>query len=76
MNLLESDANCEIEIERFLEELNFSGYKYSTDRVVVSDKVVTSRGPGTAFEFGLKLVELLNGAEKANSLIEPLILKL
>ncbi|PAV86982.1 hypothetical protein WR25_24219 [Diploscapter pachys] len=60
-------------VQKQLEE---AGYKYSTDRVVVSDKVVTSRGPGTAFEFGLKLVELLNGAEKANSLIEPMLLKL
>ena len=34
-------------------------YRYSEDRVVVDKKLVTSRGPGTCFEFGFKLVELL-----------------
>ena len=34
-------------------------YKYSDDRVVVDDKFVTSRGPGTCFEFAFKLAELL-----------------
>ncbi|MEE8574891.1 MAG: DJ-1 family glyoxalase III [Thermodesulfobacteriota bacterium] len=33
----------------------------SNDRVVVSENLVTSRGPGTAIEFALKLVELLVG---------------
>nr|CDJ90290.1 ThiJ PfpI domain containing protein [Haemonchus contortus] len=56
-------------------QLEEGGFKYSEDRVVVSDLVVTSRGPGTAFEFGLKLVELLVGAEKSKSLISPMLLK-
>lgn len=35
-------------------------YKYQEDQpVVVDGKLVTSRGPGTAFAFALKLVELL-----------------
>ncbi|CAB3404889.1 unnamed protein product [Caenorhabditis bovis] len=50
-------------------------YNYSEDRVVVAGKVVTSQGPGTSFEFALKLVELLSGAEKAQSLVKPLVLK-
>ncbi|EGT52758.1 hypothetical protein CAEBREN_25608 [Caenorhabditis brenneri] len=53
-----------------------AGYKYLEDRVVVSDKVITSRGPGTAFEFALKIVEILEGGEKANSLVGPMLLKL
>ncbi|KAK6015448.1 DJ-1/PfpI family protein [Ostertagia ostertagi] len=57
-------------------QLEEGGYKYSEDRVVVSDRVVTSRGPGTAFEFGLKLVELLAGAEKSKSLVAPMLVKL
>jgi putative intracellular protease/amidase len=32
--------------------------------VVVDGNLVTSRSPGTALEFGLKLVELLAGKEK------------
>jgi 4-methyl-5(b-hydroxyethyl)-thiazole monophosphate biosynthesis len=38
--------------------------------------LITSQGPGTTFEFGLKIVEKLQGAEKANSLVNPMILKL
>lgn len=35
------------------------------ERVVVDGLIVTSRGAGTALEFGLKLVELLQGPEKS-----------
>lgn len=34
-------------------------YNYSEDRVVVDGNLVTSRGPGTCFEFAFKLAELL-----------------
>jgi len=35
------------------------------DRVVVDGTIITSRGAGTALDFGLKLVEILAGAAKA-----------
>ncbi len=35
------------------------------EAVVVDGKLITSAGPGTAFAFALKLVELLEGAEVA-----------
>lgn len=38
--------------------------KFSEDRVVVDGNLVTSRSPGTALEFALKLVEVLAGKEK------------
>jgi 4-methyl-5(b-hydroxyethyl)-thiazole monophosphate biosynthesis len=38
------------------------------DRVVADGNVVTSRGPGTALEFALALVERLVGKEKAEEL--------
>lgn len=42
------------------EKFKGTSYKYVEDQsVVVDGKLVTSRGPGTAFAFGLKLVELL-----------------
>lgn len=42
------------------EKFKGADYKYTEDlSVVVDGKLVTSRGPGTAFAFGLKLVELL-----------------
>lgn len=52
------------------------GYKYSEDRVVNDGKMITSRGPGTTFEFALKIVEKLQGAEKANSLVSPMLVKM
>jgi 4-methyl-5(b-hydroxyethyl)-thiazole monophosphate biosynthesis len=43
-------------------------------RVVVDGNCVTSRGPGTALEFALKLVELLYGEDKAREVGEPMVL--
>jgi 4-methyl-5(b-hydroxyethyl)-thiazole monophosphate biosynthesis len=37
---------------------------FSEDRVVVDGNLITSRSPGTALEFALKLVEVLAGKEK------------
>ncbi len=37
---------------------------FSEERVVVDGNLVTSRSPGTALEFALKLVEVLAGKEK------------
>ena len=37
---------------------------YSEERVVVDGNIVTSRSPGTALEFSLKLVEILFGRER------------
>ena len=42
-------------------------------RVVVAGECVTSRGPGTALEFALKLVELLYGVDKARDVAEPML---
>ncbi len=39
----------------------------SDERVVVDGNCITSRGPGTAIEFALKLVELLFGPAKAKA---------
>lgn len=42
-------------------------------RVVVDGTCVTSRGPGTAVEFALKLVELLYDAEQAKEVAEHML---
>lgn len=44
------------------------GVVHSDERVVVDGLVVTSRGPGTALEFSLTLVEQLVSREKADQL--------
>jgi 4-methyl-5(b-hydroxyethyl)-thiazole monophosphate biosynthesis len=37
---------------------------YLEQPVVIDGKVVTSRGPGTAMDFALTLIELIAGKEK------------
>ncbi|MFZ3149734.1 MAG: DJ-1/PfpI family protein, partial [Methanothrix sp.] len=37
---------------------------FSEERVVVDGNLITSRSPGTALEFALKLAEILAGKEK------------
>lgn len=41
--------------------------------VVFDKNCITSKGPGTAFSFALKLVELLYGREKAKQLSEEMV---
>jgi protein deglycase len=43
------------------------------ERVVRDDKVVTSRGPGTAMDFALELVELLAGKAKRDEVEQGLV---
>lgn len=45
----------------------------SEARVVADGNVVTSRGPGTALEFALRLVALLLGEETARTVAEPMV---
>lgn len=42
------------------------GAKLSPEKVVVDGRIITSKGPGTAFDFALKLVEILKNPEIAN----------
>ena len=46
-----------------------------TERVVVDNNIVTSRGPGTAFEFALALVEKMQGSAKKEEIMAPMLLK-
>lgn len=41
-------------------------HRYLNDGVVVDGNIVTSRGPGTAMDFALTLIELLAGKGKRN----------
>ena len=56
-----------------MDDLMNPGSQYMTDPVVSDGKVVTSRGPGTAMEFALTLIERLSGADKRKEVEEPLI---
>ncbi len=48
---------------------------YQEQRVVQDGHIITSRGPGTAMEFALKLVEVLCGREKVGELKEAMVVK-
>lgn len=56
------------------EQLN--GVHYSEERVVLDGKILTSRGPGTALEFALKLVELLRGPGVVQKLAQEMVVNL
>lgn len=50
-------------------------YQYVDDELVVQDgKLLTSRGPGTAFVFALRLAELLVGKPKAQEVAKGMLL--
>ncbi|EIN08859.1 DJ-1 [Punctularia strigosozonata HHB-11173 SS5] len=48
-------------------------FEYSEDPVALSGKLVTSRGPGTAFPFALTLAELLVGKSKRDEIYGPMV---
>lgn len=63
-------ATCYPGCEAQLTGADFS----SAASVIVDGKIITSRGPGTSFEFSLKIVEMLRGKEVANQLKEQMII--
>ena len=57
----------------FLDSLGLSDTTLSSEAVVRDGKVVTSRGPGTAIDFALELIEVLSGEEKRNEVETALV---
>lgn len=53
-----------------------TGVDYSEERVVVDGNLITSRSPGTAMEFAFKLLEILEGREKADSVNQGVLARL
>lgn len=49
--------------------------KYSEERVVWDGNLITSRGPGTAMEFSLEMVEKLAGKAKRDELAKAMLVK-
>lgn len=50
-----------------------AGCSAAEQRVVVDGKLITSRGPGTALEFSLAIVEQLYGSAKAKEVAGPMV---
>lgn len=49
-------------------QVRAGGARYSTERVVRDGRVLTSRGPGTALDFALAVVEMLGDSSRAAEL--------
>jgi len=54
-------------------EAELTGAEPVNERLVVDGTVVTSQGPGTAIEFGIKLIELLVGKQRAQEVKDDLV---
>jgi protein deglycase len=59
----------------FAEQLTGSTRASIESPVVVDKNCITSRGPGTAMEFALKLVEILYSPAKAKEVAAPMLVK-
>jgi protein deglycase len=57
----------------FLDKMDVPGMAYVTDAVVKDGKILTSRGPGTAMDFALALIEALSGKEKRDQVEAGLV---
>lgn len=57
----------------FLDNLNLETTEISNDAVITDGKVITSRGPGTAMDFALTLIESLEGKEKRDEVEKGLV---
>ena len=53
--------------------MDLPGLDLQQEAVVIDNKVVTSRGPGTAMDFALALVELLAGKPKRDEVEQGLV---
>ena len=53
-------------------EEDMTGVRYQETPVVVDGNIITSRGPGTAMDFALQLIELLAGKAKRDEVEGPL----
>ncbi|MCK4834640.1 MAG: DJ-1/PfpI family protein [Gammaproteobacteria bacterium] len=56
-----------------LEALGDQSISISNNAIEIDGKVVTSRGPGTAMEFALTLIELLEGKNKREEVNQQLV---
>ncbi|XP_044523610.1 Parkinson disease protein 7 [Gracilinanus agilis] len=55
--------------------MNGNHYTYTENRVEKDGNILTSRGPGTSFEFGLAIIAELMGNEVVAQVKGPLVLK-
>ncbi|MEE9448103.1 MAG: DJ-1 family glyoxalase III [Arenicellales bacterium] len=56
-----------------LEKLNLNNTRITAEAIEIEGNVITSRGPGTAMDFALTLIEILSGKEKRNEVETALV---
>lgn len=56
-----------------LDGLEIPGLQYLEEAVVMDGHIITSRGPGTAMDFALTLIEILAGEQKRHEVEGPLL---
>lgn len=54
-------------------EQELCGAEYSSEKVVVSGNIITSKGPGTAIDFALSIIEYLKGRQKSAEIASQLL---
>jgi 4-methyl-5(b-hydroxyethyl)-thiazole monophosphate biosynthesis len=57
----------------FIDKMNIKGMTYLSDAVVHDGKIITSRGPGTAMDFALHLIEVLESKETRDKVETALV---
>jgi len=68
--VLKDEYTCYPSVEN---EIQKDGYR-DDKKVVISDNIMTSRGPGTALCFGLEIVKKLQGEENYRAIKEGMLL--
>lgn len=56
-----------------LEGAEYGDITISQETIVIDDKIITSRGPGTAMDFALELIRVLVGKEKRDGVETALV---
>jgi len=56
-------------------ESTMQGAIYYNEHVLKDGNIITAQGPGFTFEFGLRIVEVLQGREKAEDVAKGLLLR-
>ncbi len=56
------------------DEFEKNGGTYSDDNVVITDRLITSKGPGTTLEFALAVVRIAKGEETEKALREGMVI--
>ena len=67
------ENKCATAYPGVLDSLGLKNIKVKNTAIEIDGNIITSRGPGTAMDFSLKIIELLEGAEKRKEVEKGLV---